>query len=173
MKTKLTIAFGVMVASAAIASWIDLSLEKVIQQSHVVVIGEITHVTAADPPKDGIMYQYDVADITVKEVLFNNLTNRVVAPKQNLPLSMPSVKNRARMSTDIRYEVGARGIWILELRDGTFWATYPKDYQPMSSEKEIRQIVQKLRTDSSTNRLQERPNVREMVFPLDSVPTEK
>jgi len=149
MKTKVSILFALMVASAAVARWAELPLEKVVRQSHVVVIGEITNITVAPPPEEIDQYQFDVADITVQEVLLNTLTNQVIKPKQELPLSMPSIRNNVQISTDIRYKIGSKGIWILEFRDKTFWATYPKDFQPMSAEKEVRAITRKLNEEPS------------------------
>ena len=149
MKTKLTIALAIAVAASALACWVELPLEKVIQQSHVVVIGEITSITIADPPKTEDQYQFDVADITVQEVLLNTLTNRVIKPKHELPLSMPSTQNKHDISTDIRFKIGQKGIWILELKDKTFWATYPKDFQPMSAEREVRTVTKKLNEELS------------------------
>jgi hypothetical protein len=139
-----------LAASAVRASWMDLPLKQVVQQSHVVVIGEITGITAADPPAQEDRYAFDIAHITVEDVLLNTLTNRVIQPGQELPLSMPSAGNSVRISTDIRYRAGMKGIWILELKDETFWATYPKDFQPMSAEKDVRQIVKELEKEPSS-----------------------
>jgi len=38
------------------------------------------------------------------------------------------------------------GIWILEFKDGRFWATYPGDFQTISTEQEVRKIIKELPT---------------------------
>ncbi len=110
MKMRLTIIFAFMPISTSLACWRPVPLKELIQESHVVVIGEITSITVAAPPQEEKQYQFDFGEITIQEVLFNTLTNKPLKPNQKLSLSMPSIRNRLQISTDIRYEVGKRGI---------------------------------------------------------------
>lgn len=143
MKIMLLV-IATLMASTAFACWEDIPLDEVIQNSDVVIIGEITSINVAEPPKQAEQYQYDIAQITVQKVILNTLKNKVIEPNQKLPLSMPSINNKLHLSTDLRYRIGKKGIWILKFQNGKFWAKYPKDYQPMSSKEKIRQIVEEL-----------------------------
>ena len=83
---------------------------------------------------------FDIAYIKVGEVLKNELRNRKIQKGDTIPLSMPSAKGTA-VSTNIRYRKGTEGVWILEYKDETFWATYPKDYQPMRQKAHIAGLI--------------------------------
>lgn len=130
--------------STAFACWEDIPLSQVIEKSHVVVIGEITRISRSGLPSDPEEYLYDLAFIQVQEVLFNTLKNQALSKGEEIPLSMPSSENRMQISTDLRYKVRQKGIWILEFQNGMYWATYPKDFQPMSVEQDVREILRKL-----------------------------
>ena len=143
MKIHLAILSATILASRVSASWIALPLETVITQSHVVVIAEVTAIKTSAPSDSSDRYQYDVGSLTVQKVLWNSLTNHSIKAMESIPLSMPSANNRLRVSTDIRYKVGKKGVWMLQLRDNTFWATYPMDFQPLSEEQRISAIIEK------------------------------
>ena len=125
-----------------IASWADSPLEEVISGSPVVVVGSIDCIKSADSPQQSQDYRYDTAYIAVSQVLKNTLPDFQIQTEDKIPLSMPAAANPIRISTDIYYKVGTHGVWILERREGTFWATYPKDFQPLSQEQKVKAIIQ-------------------------------
>ena len=132
---------GLWVGNAA-ACWMEMPLESVVSNSPVVVVGEIVEIKSAEP-KEGERV-FDTAYIKVEKVLKNTLSNHSVKVGDRIPLSMPSAKNTIQISTDISYPVETKGIWILDLEDKTFWATYPGDCQPESKEEEIKTIITKV-----------------------------
>ena len=146
------------------ACWIIIPLEKVVAGNPVVVVGKIVKIEVDKAPRDIIyriarflntvvsrttrtrlaepgFYRYDIAYIEVAKILKNELRKPAVEVGDQIPLSMPSINNSTRMSTDIRYKRGAEGVWILEYRHGTFWATYPKDWQSLNQQKIITRII--------------------------------
>ncbi len=120
------------------AMWVDIPLEKLVADNPVVLVGMIEEISVSKSPKD----KFDIAYIKVAGVLKNELDNRKIKKGEMVPLSMPSAK-KVMISTDIRYKKGTEGVWILEYEDETFWATYPKDYQPLKQREQIAQIIQK------------------------------
>lgn len=131
-----------MTPSGVLACWKDVPLKTIIKKSPVIVIGEITRIKSAKPPFSEDEQKFDTAFITVTEVLKNDLPKYNIKVGDKLPLSMPSAKNVVKCSTDLIYELGIKGIWIIDYRDKSFWATYPKDFQRMEEEKNIRKILQ-------------------------------
>ena len=127
-------------AGQLFGSWADVPLEEILQNNPVVVVGEIESIDRAAPSD-----KYDIAYITVSRVLKNTLKDKKIKSGDKIPLSMPAIISqgtvRFALSTDIRYRIGQEGIWILELKDNTFWATYPKDYQPLKKMKDIQYII--------------------------------
>ncbi len=152
MRSNLSIlfVFGAMLvfsfAEELFGSWADVPLEEIVQNSPVVVVGKIEKIDPAEPWKEG-MRNYDTAYITVSKVLKNTLKDTKITIEDKIPLSMPAIIRQGisglalALGTDIRYRIGQEGIWILELKDNTFWATYPKDYQPLKKIKEIQDII--------------------------------
>ena len=148
----------------AFACWIIIPLEKVVERKPVVVVGKIvkievdkarhntiyrvarflntmvSKITRTRLAKPGF-YRYDIAYIEVAKILKNELNEPAIRVGFEIPLSMPSINNSVNMSTDIRYKRGTEGVWILEYRDGTFWAMEPKDYQSLNQQKTITQII--------------------------------
>lgn len=121
------------------ACWIDIPLEDVVQGSPLVVVGEIKRIKTAPRSR----YAYDTAFIKVERILKNSGLKTPQEAGEKIPLAMPSINNRNRTSTDIRYQKGQRGVWILEFHKGKFWATYPKDFQDVEQEKEIVEIIKR------------------------------
>ena len=128
-------------AGESLASWLDVPLDEVVRTSPVVVTGKITEIKPAGEPTNENEFQYDTAFITVAKVLKNDLKDKKIKAGDKLPLSMPAASNKMIVSTDIRFEKGREGVWILELQKETFRATYPKDYQALSEEKKISEII--------------------------------
>lgn len=142
------IASSILLFENAFGCWAEMPLKKITSDSPLIIIGSIEKIKQADPPKKNIDYQYDIAYINVSEVLKNTLQDYEVQNNDEVPLSMPSALNLVVNSTDIRYKKGTSGIWILDFKKNTFWATYPKDYQPMSKEKEMREILENLEKET-------------------------
>src|SRR5687767_9886797 len=117
------ILFAALTACDAYACWADIPLEEVIKGNPVVVVGEIQRVARAPKSK----YDYDTAFIRVERVLKSLEAKDKVKVGGEIPLLMPSINNESRMSCELRYEKGQRGVWILKIRDGKYWAGYPKD----------------------------------------------
>ena len=144
MKKRMIVMFLAAVMLPGLACWIEIPLDQVVARGHVVVIGEITEIEHAERPEDEREYRYDIAQITVQEVLRNTLADQDIEAGGKIPLAMPSVNNVMMISTDIRYGVGRKGIWILWWHDGAFRAGYPKDFQPMEMEEEVRELLARL-----------------------------
>lgn len=136
------LALLVFVVRPAVALWVDMPLEQVVHDSPVVVVGEIKRIEPAKPATQPGPRRYDMASIAVTKVLKNTLPDLKIVVGDELPLSLPA-KGGMAISTDIHHAVGKNGIWILERKDGTFWATYPKDFQPLDKEAEIQAIIEK------------------------------
>lgn len=127
-------------AGNAAACFALVPLEMVVSNSPVVIVGEMIEIKSAKP-KEGER-AFDIAYIRVEKVLKNTLPNYPIKVGDKMPLSMPSAKNSMMATTDIRYPVKTKGIWILDLENQTFWATYPGDHQPAEKEEEIRDIIE-------------------------------
>ena len=136
------------VLRTAKAMWVDIPLEKLVADNPVVLVGMIEEISVSKSPKD----KFDIAYIKVADVLKNELENRKIKKGEMVPLSMPSAK-KVMISTDIRYKKGTEGVWILEYEDETFWATYPKDYQPLKQREQITQIIQKQKEQAGSQTL--------------------
>ena len=141
---KILIPFLVLVGWLAIpqanACWAYVSLETRIDGAKYVVVGKIDRIV------DGIERQtrtYNVGAIKVSQVLKGPETLKEVR------LMWPSKANKARMSTDILFNNGQQGVWILypdKKEKGVYWASYPSDYQPL---KALPNVQAKLKVCSS------------------------
>jgi len=118
------------------AIWADIPLNELIAENPVVLVGTIEDVRVSQSSKG----KFDTAYIKVAEVLKNTLKKRKIKKEDRVPLSIPSAKGIA-VSNSIRYQKGTQGVWILEYKDKTFWATYPKNRQPMKQKDEIVRII--------------------------------
>lgn len=130
-----------VLATAAAACGIDVPVEKIVKKSPTVVVGKIERIEVAQPSD----YAYDIAYIKVGKILKNGTTDIEVKEGKEIPLSMPSVNNKRLTSIDINYRKGTKGVWILQRQEKsvTFWATYPKDLQPLKEESNIAAIIAK------------------------------
>jgi len=120
----------------------EKKLEKLLQDSPVVVAGKIEKIDLAPAPKDGeSQLTYDTGYITVSKVVKNTLEKTEIKVGDKLPLAMPSVNGRIASSVDIRYAKGKEGIWILELKKGKYFAMHPAGLQPKEKERQIAAIL--------------------------------
>jgi len=134
----------VAMGASVLACWALVPLDKLVEGNAVIVVGTVESIDVAPAPKEGAKQStFDVAQIRVAKVLKNTLADVKIKVGDCLPLSMPSVNRRMRMSTDIQYKKGKSGVWLLERKDGTYWATYPGDYQAPEKEAEIAALIEK------------------------------
>lgn len=151
MRRSLLVCMLALVALPAIqivhASWVHVPLEKLVADNPVIVVGKIESFKKDSALLGRPKSEYDTAYITIAEVLKNELEKPTIKPGSKIPLSMPRQK---RLSIDIRYSLGQEGIWILDYRGKTFWATYPGDLQPLSKKQKILAIIQSAVNDIDT-----------------------
>ena len=120
----LLILTGWLTAPQTKACWKFVPLETRMAGAEYVVVGKIDRIV------DGIERNnrtYDVGAIKVSQVLKGSKTLKEVR------LMWPSKANKARMSTDILFNIGQQWVWILypdKKQKGVYWASYPSDYQP-------------------------------------------
>lgn len=139
-KSMILIAILMAICTSQIvhAMWAYIPLEKLLSENPVVVAGKIEEIKHSEDPKD----RFSIAYIKVDEVLKNRLKNFKLKVGDKIPLSVPAT-GKISVSTDIHYPKGKEGIWILEYKDKTFWATYPADYQPLKEKSSIQEIIKK------------------------------
>jgi len=118
---------GWLTAPQTKACWKFVPLETRMAGAEYVVVGKVDRI------EDGIERNnrtYDVGAIKVRRVLKGPETLKEIR------LMWPSKANKARMSTDILFNKGQQGVWILypdKKEKGVYWASYPSDYQPLKT----------------------------------------
>lgn len=138
----ISVLLGAALCTDALACFADIPLSNVVRSSTTVVVGMIESIetNVYSTPGD-VTYAYDVAQIRIREVLKNSETNAVVVAGGTISLSMPAAGMEKRNSKAISFQLNQDGIWILDFAHGYFWATYPKDFQPLSELESIREII--------------------------------
>ena len=141
---KILIPFLVLVGWLTVpqtkACWKFVPLETRIDGAKYVVTGKIDRIV------DGIERNnrtYDVGAIKVSQVL------KGPEALKEVRLMWPSKANKVRMSTDILFNKGQQGVWVLypdKKEKGVYWASYPSDYQPL---KALPNVQSKLKVCSS------------------------
>jgi len=129
--------FSLVLAVPVLASWADVPLDQVIEDSDIVVVGEITRL---GKPAQINKRQFAIGVITVQATLKGTAVKEV-------PLAWPDRgADGIAMSTDLSYRKGQSGVWLLskDKAQDYYWATYPKDYQPLAKRKEIESLIQGL-----------------------------
>ena len=108
------------------ASWAYVPQEIRIMQADLVVVGTISKPGKAIK-RDGRTYNVGVIKPTT-------ILKGKLKLKDDIRLAWPAPRGGLRVSTDITFRVGQKGVWVLTA-DKTlpvYWATYPTDYQPMA-----------------------------------------
>jgi hypothetical protein len=130
-----TVGIALGACAAASAIWVDIPLEQVIRKADIVVVGKIGKVAAGEGPvKNG--RRHDLGTIEVREVVKGD------AAMKTVKLAWPSAGG-LMTDVDLIYRAGQDGVWILkkDAKADAYWATYPKDFQPVGELKKIKEIV--------------------------------
>ena len=137
-------ALAVAGADAA-ACWVKQPLSALVRGADVIAVGRVTAVERAPGEQP---YELDVATIRVRRLVAGHaLVRRLFGQTRAIELGFPSVNNRLRVSTDLRYERGDAGVWLLTLDDGVLRARRPGSLQPRERLEEIRALVEAERAD--------------------------
>ena len=131
---------GWLAIPQANACWAYVSLETRIDGAKYVVVGKIDRIVDVIERSNRT---YAVGAIKVSQVLKGPKTLKEVR------LMWPSKSNKARISTDILFNQGQQGVWVLypdKKEKGVYWARYPSDYQPL---KALPNVQAKLKEHSS------------------------
>lgn len=114
----------------------SFALSDVVKRSSIVLVGKIEKIE-----KSKLTLACDVAVIRVMEILKNNQTNVLITVGQTIPLSMSSVRMKRINPEAISFDLYQEGVWILDYKYGYYWATDPKDYQPLSEIESIQEMI--------------------------------
>lgn len=120
-----------------LACWVPIPLETLVEESPLVIRGQITDISRAPrqtAPQEEVAL--DIASLRIDEILKSELGAEIRSGAR-IALAMPSVNNIEQWSTYLQYDKGLEGFWILEARDGKFWASYPADFQPLENRSEV------------------------------------
>jgi hypothetical protein len=142
----LVLLLGILVlGKVAHSCWAAWPLEKVVNRNPLIVVGKIEKIEVAQPRGNDRVY--DTAFIKVRKVLKNNVKGANIKPGVLIPLSMPSVKNKTRMSTDLTYKQGTDGVWLLSYDKArkAFATGRPDELQPLAKEQKITNIIKSKR----------------------------
>ncbi len=133
-------------------SWVGVPLEKLIEDSEVVVVGKITEVTKSvlwpwAERNEGMLN--DLAIIEVSAVLKNEFEWKGSDEEDFSELKIPITMYSSRYggSFDHRFDVGDEGIWILEWHADRFYVGYPKRLQSLEKIEEIKAIIQNQKSE--------------------------
>ena len=168
MKTPRTLAPALALATAfltlaltatAPACFISIPLEKYVADSHLLIVGQIQRIDPPGKPDPETGRIYDTAIIKVERVLRDASATAdskppISAPKigSEVPLIQPPAARTARMSTDILYQKGQRGVWLLRLNHGRYTGGHPAAFQPLTEEKYVLAAIQQLGKPASPSK---------------------
>jgi hypothetical protein len=110
---------GCFLPGRAAAIFAQIPIEEVVARNPLIVVGELRRIEHS--PRTPL-YSYDTGYILVEKIIKNCGDNRLDKAGVEIPLAMPSVNNEMHVSTDIRYRVGYRGVWLLHQKDGKYLA---------------------------------------------------
>ena len=111
-----------LLGGSVAASWIIGPIEMRVQESPIVVEGQIATVDIAPPSEMDTMQ--DVAHLRVGHI-FKNQTNRLIGRGTVLTFHMHSSRALRRTGTFFWFEKGKKGIWLLEFSGGEFRVRNP------------------------------------------------
>ncbi len=134
-------------ARALWALWAAQEPSGVAGECPVIVTGEIVKIDEAAATGRDISLRdlsgdrtLDVAHIRISEVHLNVLISVETAVGGEILARMHSLKDKIRISLDVRYDVGTKALWMLYLGDdGSFYINYrPEQKQPAGSYGKVR-----------------------------------
>ena len=132
-------AASLLSASTVWACWIEVPLESLVTSADVIVVGKIVEIRRAPGHAE---YEYDLGTIKVREVIKGrDVLEKLTGTAKRAPLWFPAETNRLRVSTDLRYDKGQTGVWLLTLRQGRLMAARPDSLQPLQKRREIRKLA--------------------------------
>lgn len=116
------------------ALWIKMSLEELVRQSDLIVIGELVSLRSQKERS------FDLGRIRIEEVILGkeDAVDVILAvPSPRAPLS----------STSILYKIGQRGLWFLrrqtESGSAHYLADHPQRLQPEENVRLLREYLQR------------------------------
>jgi hypothetical protein len=106
----------------------------------IVVSGTIARI---DPYAGDAERGHDIAYIAIHQILKNDLNDEPLRVGGHVKAKMCSTRNRVRVSTDIRYELGTGGIWLITMaKDGSLHIDqHPVQRQPQDKPFVMRELV--------------------------------
>jgi len=140
------------------ASWIDIPLYKLVEQSELIVKGEIEFIkehqgqipifdfSVRDEKAKVLRSIVDTAYIKIEKIYKMNDTLRFILgdfvkipthSKNGIKYIKGNDTIFVSIGNEIQYSVGQRGIWLLHHYRGMFNADYPDRFQPIENEKKI------------------------------------
>ena len=121
------------------ACWRALDADAFASNCPIVVSGTIARI---DIYSGAAERNHDIAYIAIHKILKNDLKDEPLFIGGHVKAKMCSSKNRVRVSTDIRYELGTGGIWLITMApDGSFHIDqHPVQRQPQDKPFRMREL---------------------------------
>ncbi len=126
-------------AEAASASWAYVPQEIRFLQSDLVVVGEIE--------KEAKSIEMNGREYSVGLIRPTMILKGKAMMKEDIKVAWPAERGGGlRLSTDISFAVGQKGIWVLtaDKAHPVYWANYPTDYQPLEKLDEVKRKLANL-----------------------------
>ena len=150
MKFKLlSLCIIAITISMSYASYIYISLDDIVKESEIVLIGKMDSIKFGEPSFDKnnkSIPTYQIPDtgyIAIQEKLQNNISSKY-SVGDKIPLVMPSYTSKSPNDMDRRFELNTKGIWMLRYKANNFYRIgHPDEFQEMKIENKIRDIIKK------------------------------
>jgi hypothetical protein len=151
---KLIVTALMFAAMPVAACWMGASLPGRVSSADIIVIGRIASVEVASTGAD---YDYDVAHLIIERfVKGDDVLQKTSGREGRIRLRFPSVNNRVRLSTDIKYKKDQSGIWLLDREGGHYTAHHPFALVPTSKLREIQSLLKSESTSHTRQNLDRR-----------------
>src|SRR5262245_15002341 len=121
------------------ACWRGIEPSAFASTCPIIVSGTIARV---DPYSGEAERGHDIAYIATHQILKNDLSDEPLRVGGHVKAKMCSRNNRVHTSTDLRYELGASGIWLITMaKDGSFHIDqHPVQRQPQDKPFVMREL---------------------------------
>lgn len=137
------VVFSLGATGELMASWAAVPLEILADEADVIVEGKVVEI--ADAGFNVGTRPYDVAVVEITTVL-KNLSGKQI---KQVRVAQPA-KSMIGLSTDIRYQVGQSGIWMLvadsDAKRNAYWASHPSQYQAVAKKDELTKLLKSRET---------------------------